>query len=119
MLLASSCTLLTNVIEVTFKVFKLSKTIDDGEQWVEMESLDDRILFVGIDSRFSVSAKDFPGCKGNCIYFYDPRLTQFCRYYSTSGVFSDIGVFNFGDGSLCPLAYYQDCRNIFCPPLAY
>lgn len=66
-------------VGVAFEIFKLNA---DEKQWVEMTTLDDRILFVGEDSRFSVLARDFPGCKGNCIYFYDPCPVN-CKYHAT------------------------------------
>ncbi|KAK9913660.1 hypothetical protein M0R45_037470 [Rubus argutus] len=68
-------------ITVTIKlpqVFKLSKTVNHEEQWVEMESLDDRILFVRIDSRFSVSAKDFLDAKGIAFIF----ILNFVVFYT-------------------------------------
>ncbi|PRQ47295.1 putative F-box domain-containing protein [Rosa chinensis] len=103
---------------VTFEIFKLNAA---EKQWVEMATLDDRILFVGEDSCFSVLARDFPGCKGNCIYFYDP-CSRRCKYRSQPRIFSNIGVFDIdgGGSNRSPRVYFlddgDDSANIFCLP---
>ncbi|KAK3015184.1 hypothetical protein RJ639_005330 [Escallonia herrerae] len=53
---------------VKFKVFKFDKS---GQKWVEVESLGDRMLFLGDNCTFSASSSDFPACRGNCIFFTD------------------------------------------------
>ncbi|PON82690.1 F-box domain containing protein [Trema orientale] len=80
-----------------FRVFKLKL---DQKRWVELQSLDDQILFLGEDCSFSVSAHNFGGCKGNCIVFTDPCFN----------------VFNLDDGRLSPVALHQEYANIFNPP---
>lgn len=50
-------------LTVEIKVFKLNNNAADEKQhWVKMKSLGDRILFLGEDGCFSVSAQYFPGC---------------------------------------------------------
>ncbi|XP_031287369.1 F-box protein SKIP23-like [Pistacia vera] len=50
-----------------FKVYKLD---EEKCEWVEViDGLEDSVFFVGNDGSFCVSAKEFPGCKGNCVYF--------------------------------------------------
>ncbi|KAL5723517.1 hypothetical protein ACHQM5_006909 [Ranunculus cassubicifolius] len=79
-----------------FLVYKLDKS-DDPLQWVEVESLGDQMLFLGRNSSMSISAKDIPGLKGNCIYFTE----DFWPYYHLGGpsvhVFTDNGVFYLDD----------------------
>ncbi|XP_031288097.1 F-box protein At2g17036-like [Pistacia vera] len=50
-----------------FKVYKLDEEMCE---WVEVEDgLEDRVFFLGDDCSFSLSAKEFSGCKGNSVYF--------------------------------------------------
>ncbi|KAI4314421.1 hypothetical protein L6164_027333 [Bauhinia variegata] len=49
-----------------FVVYKLN---EEEQNWVPMNSLDDRVLFVGNGCSFSIFAQDFPGCKRNCTYY--------------------------------------------------
>ncbi|XP_043687794.1 F-box protein At2g26160-like [Telopea speciosissima] len=53
---------------LTFKIFKLDLK---GRRWIKVEDLGDRTLFIGTSTSLSVSARDHPGLKGNCIYFTD------------------------------------------------
>ncbi|XP_042520359.1 putative F-box protein At5g55150 [Macadamia integrifolia] len=52
----------------TFKIFKLDPK---GPCWIKIEDLDDQMLFIGTRIGFSLSALDYPGFKGNYIYFTD------------------------------------------------
>lgn len=63
------------------------------KNWVLMEAsdLNDRILFVGEDCRFSATSRDFPGLAGNCIYFPRPD------HENTNVV--GLGVLNLNDAS--------------------
>ncbi|XP_048335241.2 F-box protein SKIP23-like [Ziziphus jujuba] len=80
------------------KVFKLKVK---EKEWVEVKSLDDRIMFLGGDCSFCVAAKDFGNeCKGNCIFFTYPRFT----------------VFNLEDSSLLSLHKHPGYNNFFYPP---
>ncbi|XP_017696806.2 F-box protein SKIP23-like [Phoenix dactylifera] len=51
-----------------FEVFKLDRSSKEA-RLVEVKSLGDHMLFLGTNNSFSLSTKDFPGWKGNCIYF--------------------------------------------------
>ncbi|CAK9153931.1 unnamed protein product [Ilex paraguariensis] len=100
---------------VRFRVFALDRS---GEKWVEVESLGDRMLFLGDNCTFSASASDFPGFRGNCIFFAD----QF--FYSgreEEGVLKSrgIGVFDLETGSIGPLADYSGYSELFWPPPAW
>ncbi|XP_004289061.1 PREDICTED: F-box protein SKIP23-like [Fragaria vesca subsp. vesca] len=94
---------------VKFKVYRLDQ--NSGE-WIEMQASDlkRRILFVGEDFSFSVSARDFPGCPESCIYFcyeYEKCPHEIC---------SGIGVFNLDDGMGLRLEQYPPSANILMPP---
>ncbi|KAH0718333.1 hypothetical protein KY290_014926 [Solanum tuberosum] len=54
---------------VRFRVYKLE---EEEHCWKEVTSLNDQVIFVGDYASYwsyCVSAKDFPGCRGNLIYF--------------------------------------------------
>ncbi|XP_059292980.1 F-box protein SKIP23-like [Lycium ferocissimum] len=54
---------------VRFRVYKLE---EEEQCWKEVTTLNDQVIFVGDDASFwsyCVSAKDFPGCRGNLIFF--------------------------------------------------
>ncbi|PON82686.1 F-box domain containing protein [Trema orientale] len=80
-----------------FRVFKLNV---DQRRWVEIRSLDDQILLLGHDCSLSVSARDFGGCKGNCIIYAD----------------SSYRVFDLDDGSFFPVHRRPEYARIFHPP---
>lgn len=78
-----------------FRVYQLNE-----RRWNKVNHLGDRILFISFDSCFFAEAKDFPGCRGNCIVFpkncfplysggYDPdyELFEGQRRHFTIGVF--------------------------------
>ncbi|KAK9282371.1 hypothetical protein L1049_005288 [Liquidambar formosana] len=54
---------LPRYVTTTFAVFKLNPR---GHCWIKVESLGDRMLFVGASNGISVSASYFLGFKGNC-----------------------------------------------------
>ncbi|PKU66153.1 probable F-box protein At1g44080 [Dendrobium catenatum] len=86
----------TNAVKTTgFEVFKVDP--NHRNQWIEVSSLGDRSLFVGLNRSISIRAREHPGCIENCIYFADDD-------FSHSGWFSghkfDIGVFNLGNSSI-------------------
>ena len=81
-----------------FRVFKLEI---EQKRWVEVKSLDDRILFLGHDCSFTLPARCFGGgCKGNCIVFADPVFM----------------VFSLNDGELSPMDQHPEYSSIFYPP---
>ena len=51
---------------VDFKVYKLD---EEWGRWVEVNCLGDQAFVLTYDCSFSVSAHEFEGFKGNCIYF--------------------------------------------------
>ncbi|KAJ4965633.1 hypothetical protein NE237_017482 [Protea cynaroides] len=102
----------TFIVEKTvhFKVFKLYEV---RQKWVELQSLGDRLLFLGDNCSFSTSACEFPGCKGNRIYFTDAFN---CSNGEDDYGFKEIGVFNLEDGCIGPLASYPGYSKLFWPP---
>lgn len=47
------------------------KQLEFAYEWVELDSLGDDMLFLGLNCSMAFSAASYPGCKGNCIYFTD------------------------------------------------
>ncbi|KAJ4826908.1 hypothetical protein Tsubulata_006135 [Turnera subulata] len=107
---------------VRFKVFRLDM---EGQRWIEVRSLGDRVLFLGDDSTFSASSSDLFCCRGNCIFFVDNF------FYSRDGYGSggddggledieetgrDIAVFELESGYIGPLRNYPEYSKMFSPP---
>ncbi|KAF9588047.1 hypothetical protein IFM89_007288 [Coptis chinensis] len=82
----------------------LVQKLDFAEaKWLEVDSLTNCALFVGVNDSFSVVASEFPGCKENCIYFFTGE---------------DKGVFNLQDGTIqtiCP----SDSKFISPQPIRF
>ncbi|XP_021734114.1 uncharacterized protein LOC110700837 [Chenopodium quinoa] len=103
-----------------FRVYKLH---EGHRTWYKVNNIGDRILFVSFDSCFFVQAKDFPGCRGNCVVFpkncfplysggYDPDYELFKgeRNHLTIGVF-------YLDENRCKLlSSYPSLSELFWPP---
>ncbi|XP_065867191.1 F-box protein SKIP23 isoform X2 [Euphorbia lathyris] len=102
---------------VRFKVFKLEEAL---QSWIGVNSLDDRVLFLGEYSSFSASAADLSGCSGNCIFFMDsffyPRDENTDEEEDSVLVGGDIGVFDLGIASIGPLSNYPEYSKMFWPP---
>ncbi|KAJ4746483.1 hypothetical protein LUZ62_080888 [Rhynchospora pubera] len=54
--------------QYVFDIYRLDEARGDY-QWVKIRGIGDRMLFLNSTGGFSVSASDFPGFRGNCIYF--------------------------------------------------
>ena len=96
---------------VRFKVYSLNRR---ENKWAEMNSLGDRVLFVGDDCTFSASDLDLGRCK-NCIFFTD---NFFCNGGEADGAFRgrDISVYDMENGIIAPLADYPEFSKLFWPP---
>ncbi|XP_027188854.1 F-box protein At4g35733-like isoform X2 [Cicer arietinum] len=46
------------------------KMDEERGKWLVVKDLGDALFVLGKDSNFSLLAKDYYGCQGNCIYFY-------------------------------------------------
>lgn len=79
---------------VGFDVFRM---VWGGPRWEKVEELGDGMLFIGQNSSLSLSASDFPGCIGNCIYFTDDYSDL--NYESAFGE-CDSGIFRLCDGTI-------------------
>ncbi|KAJ6938293.1 hypothetical protein NC651_004875 [Populus alba x Populus x berolinensis] len=78
----------------SFVAYKLQR---EESKWSEVESLGDKMLFLGWNCSHSVSALDFNKCKGDCIYFTDDNLMA-CADFIWEG--HDFGVFDFHGGNV-------------------
>lgn len=97
---------------VHFEVFKF---IEEEQKWDWVSDIGDRVLFVGGDRTFSLSSTDFPGFKGNCVYF-----TQdcFCEEDDDRPGF-DAGIFDLEERIAGPLSAFPGYSKIFWPPPAW
>ncbi|TKV94271.1 hypothetical protein SEVIR_9G282700v4 [Setaria viridis] len=68
------------------EVYRLEMEIEKEDQlpqwrWIRLRSIGDRMLFIGLFQGFSFSTADFPGFKGDCIYFFKmERVKRSCIY---------------------------------------
>ncbi|KAJ7005733.1 hypothetical protein D5086_004135 [Populus alba] len=78
----------------SFVAYKLER---EESKWSEVESLGDKMLFLGWNCSHSVSALDFNRCKGDCIYFTDDNLMAGADFIWEG---HDFGVFDFHGGNV-------------------
>ncbi|XP_059294784.1 F-box protein SKIP23-like [Lycium ferocissimum] len=107
---------------VRFRVYKLE---EEKHCWKEVTSLNDQVIFVGDDASFwsySVSAKDFPGCRGNLIFFTDQfrkaedgDLHDFWDALKHEKDYS-LGGFHMENAFLGPMACFPGYTDFFWPP---
>ncbi|KAL3507215.1 hypothetical protein ACH5RR_032599 [Cinchona calisaya] len=67
----------------------------DKPEWIRLENIGDRLIFVGVNQSVSFSAKDFPGCEKNSIYFTDDYWEKIDENPLYGG--HDMGFFNLED----------------------
>ena len=96
-----------------FKAFKLDST---NLSWVEVKNIGDDILFVGLNSSFSISSRHFPEYKRNHVYFTDSSLSFDTFVYNNREESSDTGVFNLEDGTLQSLPGFENHPKFVWPP---
>ncbi|XXG72324.1 hypothetical protein AAC387_Pa07g1453 [Persea americana] len=97
-----------------FDVFR--DTLEDSKtlkRFTKVESLGDRVVFLGHNSSIVVLASQFPGFKGNRIYFVDNMMEKY--HYHTHGC-RDSGVFGLEDGTVEEL-FTDRFYPIMTPPL--
>ncbi|KAG2663504.1 hypothetical protein I3760_16G032700 [Carya illinoinensis] len=92
------------------KVFNIYKLDHKQETWKKVESLGDRVIFVGGNYSISFSIHDLEGCESNAIYFSDDNWKQ-DEDYLYGG--HDFGTFNLTDGSFETTDY---CSKFDPPP---
>ena len=73
---------------------------------------------MGLNSSFSLSSRDFPGYKENCIYFTDNRLDIYDEEGIQGGDGFDMGIYNLDDINIetFPVLGYKRGENLFWPP---
>lgn len=105
---------------IKFKVYKLNEA---ERKWSEIKSLDGRILFVSSDCCFFASAKDFPGCRGDCVLFPKGHFPSYYDsiypddfYFKGADEILEIGVFHLDNGASALISTYPGMSKIFWPP---
>nr|XP_043608667.1 F-box protein SKIP23 [Erigeron canadensis] len=93
---------------VKLEVYKLDF---EGQKWVEVKDLGDRMLFLGDNCGFSASAKEFPGCKGNCVFFTGQN-----REDDGSMKSKGVGVFDLENGNIGAIPNNSGYSQLFWPP---
>ncbi|KAM7524096.1 hypothetical protein LguiA_013998 [Lonicera macranthoides] len=94
-----------------FRVYKLDSI---NSSWVEVKTIGDDILFLGLNASFSISFHPFSGYKRNQIYFTDSN-SRFLGEHSKEDD-ADIGVFNLEDGTLRSIPSLKCNSKLSCPP---
>lgn len=98
-----------------FKIFKLD---EKKHSWVRVcvrgKEWENRVVFVGNDCSYIVSAKDFPGCKINCVYFSENAHSTVGFNGNHPGAYAML--YDFDDDFAGPLSALPFYSNIFWPP---
>lgn len=101
-----------------FKVYELGLE-ENGEYKknpVQVESLGDRVIFLGQNSSMLLMASEFAGFKGNRIYFTDDYMESYL-FESPIGIGCvDLGIFNMEDKTIQPL-FRDRFHPYFSPPV--
>jgi hypothetical protein len=92
---------------VRFVVFRLD---EKEKKWVELTNLGDRVLFLGEDCAFSVSASDLCMGNGNCVIFGD-NVHRLFRLPELG-----ISVFCLDKRQILPSSDFPSCSKLFWPP---
>ncbi|XP_024181756.2 putative F-box protein At1g65770 isoform X1 [Rosa chinensis] len=91
---------------VDFKVYKLDQ---EWGKWINVRNLGDQVFILSNDVSFSVSAREFAGVKGNCIFFVE-------RVASPGRAKRDCSrVFNLEDGRIRNLASWCGSQMVQPP----
>lgn len=107
--------------EMDFRVFELDLT---REEWVKVESLGDRALFLDLFCSLCVSSRDLANLRANCIYFTTGHLEKPRRewgtrrfsfenrsiesiIYNPQSHFWETWVFSFDDRTVQPITHPQ------------
>ncbi|TMX04184.1 hypothetical protein EJD97_011052 [Solanum chilense] len=107
---------------VRFRVYKFE---EEEHYWKEVTNLNDKVIFVGDDASYwsyCVSAKDFPGCRGNLVYFIDQfrkagdgDLHDFWDALKHENDYS-LGGFDMENAFIGPMACFPGYTDFFWPP---
>ncbi|KAF9682131.1 hypothetical protein SADUNF_Sadunf05G0076300 [Salix dunnii] len=94
---------------ISIRVYKLD---EEWGTWVNISSLGDKVFVLGNECSFSVSAIEFSGGEGNCIYFIDPFDAG--RRGELSGC--DARVCDLSSGRISKVANFPGHSCILWPP---
>ncbi|KAM7523750.1 hypothetical protein LguiA_013652 [Lonicera macranthoides] len=98
---------------IGFGVYKLDQ---GNSSWIKVKDIGEDMLFLGCNSSMSMSSRNFPGYKGNRIYFTDSPFSYSGKENEQEN--SDIGVFNLEDGSFEPPSGFKcDPKFLWPPPI--
>ncbi|XP_042519658.1 putative F-box protein At3g25750 [Macadamia integrifolia] len=92
------------------KIFKLDM---NRRRWIKVENLGDQMLFLGKSTALSVSASDYPGFRGNCIYY---TYNEHERYVDAKVHETVAGVLHLEDNSIEPFIS-NDSGFSLSPPI--
>ncbi|KAJ8626413.1 hypothetical protein MRB53_019720 [Persea americana] len=99
-----------------FKVYEVGLE-ENGEYTkkpMEVERLGDRVIFLGQNSSMLVMASQFPGVKGNRIYFTDDFMEA--SFFKSPLGCVDLGIFDMEDNTVQPL-FSKRFHPTFSPPI--
>lgn len=94
-----------------FYVYKLDY---ESKKWDKIDSLGDRILFVGLNESMSVSALSNQGCQGSSIYFTDDNWDHINIHEHDLYGGHDMGIFNLSDKNVKEIF---EVRRMVPPPV--
>ncbi|CAI8596154.1 unnamed protein product [Vicia faba] len=109
-LLLVDCHGLTSADEdgIRFDVFRLD---EKNKRWIKLRSLENRVLFMGDDCSFCVSASNLCIGNGNCIIY-----SRDYNFHSIEQVESRMRIFHLDQDRVSPLSDYPDYFKLFWPP---
>lgn len=95
-----------------FKIFKLDENKHSRVRVsVRSKAWENRAIFVGNDSSYIVSAKDFPGCKINYVCFSENAHSTVGFNSNHPGAYASL--YDFDDDFVSPLSVLPFYSNIF------
>ncbi|KAM7529289.1 hypothetical protein LguiB_032699 [Lonicera macranthoides] len=99
---------------VKTRFFKLYKLDLNSSNWVKVGNIGQDMLFLGCNSSTSISSRDFPGLKGNRVYYTDgpPSFGANRRKQEKS----DIGVFILDDEVFDDIPGFKCGLKLLWPP---
>lgn len=94
--------------DVSIDVLRLD---EKEKKWVKLTNLGDRVLFLGEDCSFSVSASELCVANGNCVIY-----SRDYAFRELDSMESGLRIFHLDQGRVSPLSDYPDYLKLFCPP---
>lgn len=102
------------VLPYKTKNFYVNKLDLGLQKWVKIDSLEDQVLFVGLNESTSFSTLSIQGCQGNSIYFTDDNWDHINIYEHDSYGGHDMGIFNLSDKNVKEIF---EVRRMVPPPV--